>query len=43
VDDLMVLCDDLEAKLQQSQANADNLLTAIVHKLINGSGEKRSI
>jgi type I restriction enzyme, S subunit len=34
VDQLMTLCDDLEAKLQQSQTDADNLLTAIVHELV---------
>ena len=33
VDQLMTLCDDLEAKLQQSQTDADNLLAAIVHEL----------
>jgi len=33
VDDLMTLCDDLEAKLQETQTDADNLLTAIVHEL----------
>jgi type I restriction enzyme S subunit len=33
VDELMALCDDFEAKLQQSQTDAENLLTAIVHKL----------
>jgi len=29
----MTLCDDLEAKLQQTQHGADNLLTAIIHRL----------
>jgi len=39
VDQLMTLCDDLEAKLQQTQTDADNLLTAIVHELVAaGSG-----
>jgi len=33
VDQLMTLCDDLEAKLQQTQSDADNLLTAIVREL----------
>ena len=33
VDALMGLCDDLEAKLQQTQTNADSLLAAIVHEL----------
>jgi len=33
VDQLMALCDDLAAKLQQAQTDADNLLTAIVHEL----------
>ena len=28
--------------LQQTQTDADNLLTAIVHELINGSADKRS-
>jgi len=30
---LMLQCDNLEAKLQQSQTDADNLLTSIVHEL----------
>jgi type I restriction enzyme, S subunit len=34
VDQLMTLCDSLEAKLQQTQTDADNLLTAIVHELV---------
>ena len=34
VNQLMTLCDELGAKLQQSQTDADNLLTAVVHKLI---------
>ena len=34
VDQLMTLCDDLEAKLQQSQTDAANLLAAIVHELV---------
>ena len=34
VDDLMTLCDDLETKLQQTQTDADNLLSAIVHELV---------
>jgi len=33
VGQLMTLCDDLEAKLQQAQTDADDLLTAIVHEL----------
>ena len=33
----MTLCDDLEAKLQQAQTDADDLLTAIVHELITSS------
>jgi len=41
VDRLMTLCDDLEAKLQQSQTDADNLLTAIVHELVSTSGRRR--
>ncbi len=39
VDQLMTLCNDLEAKLQQSQTDADNLLTAIVHELSSSSTE----
>lgn len=31
---LMTLCDDLGAKLQQNQRDADNLLAAIVHELV---------
>lgn len=39
VDQLMTLCDDLEAKLQQTQTDADNFLTAIVHGLVeSGQG-----
>jgi type I restriction enzyme, S subunit len=38
VDQLMTLCDDLEAKLQQSQTDADNLVTAIVHELVGSQG-----
>lgn len=34
VNQLMTLCDDLESKLQQTQTDADNLLTAIVHELV---------
>ncbi len=40
VNQLMTLCDDLEAKLQQSQADADNLLTAIVHRLTVGKAAR---
>jgi len=39
VDQLMTLCDDLEAKLQQAQTDADNLLTAIVHELVGKQGK----
>jgi len=35
----MTLCDDLEANLQQSQTDADNLLTAIVHELTSQGTE----
>jgi len=35
VDQLITLCDDLEAKLQRAQTDADNLLTAIVQVLVN--------
>lgn len=38
VDQLMSLCDDLEAKLQQAQTDADNLLTAIVQELVSSQG-----
>jgi type I restriction enzyme S subunit len=41
VDQLMALCDDLEAKLQQTQTDADNLLAAIVHELVNGNAERQ--
>ena len=34
VDQLMALCNDLETRLQQTQADADNLLVAIVHELV---------
>lgn len=37
VNELMVLCDALEAKLTQSRADADTLAAAIVHQLCNGS------
>jgi type I restriction enzyme, S subunit len=40
-DQLMTLCDGLEAKLQQSQTDADNLLTAIVHELVGDSRRRR--
>jgi type I restriction enzyme S subunit len=36
VDHLMSLCDALEAKLRQSQADGDRLLAAAVHQLLNG-------
>jgi len=39
VDQLMAVCDDLEAKLQQTQTDADNLLTAIVHELTSPGKE----
>jgi len=43
VDQLMTLCDNLEAKLQQTQTGADNLLTAIVHELVGRSeGESQA-
>ena len=42
VDQLMTLSADLEAKLQQSQTDADNLLTAIVHELIDGQAAGRN-
>ena len=42
VDQLMTLCDDLEAKLQQAQTDADNLLTAIIHELVETKSEVAS-
>ena len=36
VDHLMSLCDALEARLKQSQADGDRLLAAAVHQLLNG-------
>ena len=41
VDQLMTLCDDLEAKLQQAQTDADNLLAAIVHELTRTSADSQ--
>ena len=43
VDQLMTLCDELEAKLHQSQTDADNLLTAIVHELVTAEGGHRLV
>ncbi len=36
VDQLMALCDDLEAKLTQSRSHSEKLMDAIVHNLVNG-------
>jgi hypothetical protein len=42
VDQLMSLCDDLEANLKQSQAGSERLLAAAVHHLLKPSaGESR--
>ena len=40
VDELMTLCNNLESKLQQTQTDADNLLTAIAHEMV-GNSERR--
>jgi type I restriction enzyme S subunit len=37
VNELMILCDALEAKLTQSRADADTLAAAVVHRLCNQS------
>lgn len=37
VDQLMALCDDLEAKLNKSEAAACDLLNSMVHHLLNGA------
>ena len=34
VDQLMALCDDLEAKLKQSQTDGEKLMAAVVHQLV---------
>jgi len=34
VDQLMILCDDLESKLKQSQTDGEKLMTAAVHQLV---------
>jgi len=40
VDQLMALCDELETKLTQAQADADALAASIVHHLCNPSADK---
>ena len=39
ISQLITLCDDLEAKLHQTQTDAGNLLTAIVHELVSSPAE----
>lgn len=35
VDALMALCDELEAKLKQSQADGENLMASILNHLVD--------
>jgi len=40
VNELMALCDALEAKLTQSRADADTLVAAVVHRMHEGSADR---
>ena len=38
VDQLMFLCDELEARLARSQANGERLMEAVVSRIVETSG-----